>query len=89
MLAGAYASEFVKGMQENPDAPAGVLQTGCVCKHFIANSMEKSSDDGITFGRENYDAQVSMQDLVDSYMPAFRDCVEKGKAAGLMWCVVL
>ena len=32
MLAGAYASEFVQGMQTNPDAPAGVLQTGCVCK---------------------------------------------------------
>jgi hypothetical protein len=49
-----------------------------------ANSLEKSCDGGICHGREDYDAVVSMQDLVDSYLPPFQACVERGKSAGLM-----
>ena len=83
MLSGAYAEAFVRGFQEAPEAP-GTLLAGATCKHFVANSMEKSSDDGITFGRENFDAIVNQRDLVDSYLAPFQVCVEKGNAAGLM-----
>lgn len=34
--------------------------------------------------RHDFNANVTMQDLVDSYMPAFQSCVEKGRVSGLM-----
>ena len=83
VLSSAYAEAFVRGFQEAPEAP-GTLLAGATCKHFVANSMERSSDDGITFGREDFDAAVSPRDLVDSYLAPFQACVEKGNAAGLM-----
>lgn len=46
--------------------------------------MEKSCAGGQCHGREDFDAAVSMRDLVDSYLPPFQACVERGKAAGLM-----
>ena len=82
-LSGEYATSFVRGFQEAPEAP-GTLLAGATCKHFVANSMEKSCDSGQCHGREDFDAQISMQDLVDSYMYPFQQCVERGKAAGLM-----
>ena len=83
MLNSAYAESFVRGFQEAPEAP-GTLLAGATCKHFVANSMEGSSDDGISFGRETFDAVVGQRDLVDSYLAPFQACVEKGNAAGLM-----
>ena len=46
--------------------------------------MEKSCAGGQCHGREDFDAVVSMRDMVDSYLPPFQACVERGKAAGLM-----
>ena len=89
MLSGEYAEHFLRGYQENPDVPE-TMMIGGTCKHFVANSMEKSCDDGICHGREDFDAIVSLRDLVDSYLPPFQQCVTKGKAAGLMCsCKVL
>ena len=73
----------MKGFQEAPEAP-GTLLAGATCKHFVANSMEKSCDGGQCHGREDYDAIVPMRDLVDSYLYPFQQCVEKGQAVGLM-----
>ena len=50
----------------------------------IANSMDSSNVDGEGHTRRDFDAEVSPQDLVDSYMPPFQDCVEQGKVSGLM-----
>ena len=36
------------------------------------------------WSRHDFDANVTMQDLVDSYMPAFQSCVQKGRVSGLM-----
>jgi beta-glucosidase-like glycosyl hydrolase len=83
MLSGEYATQFVRGYQEAPESP-DTLMVGATCKHFVANSMEKSSDDGITHGREDFNAIVTPQDMVDSYLAPFQSCVERGRAAGLM-----
>ena len=40
--------------------------------------MEQSCDGGQCHGREDFDAQISMRDLVDSYLYPFQQCVEKG-----------
>ena len=46
--------------------------------------MEHTTVAGVTWDREYFDANVTMQDLVDSYLPPFQACVEKGKVSGLM-----
>ena len=46
--------------------------------------MEKSCDGGVCHGREDFDAQVSIRDLLDSYLVPFQACVERGKSIGLM-----
>ena len=40
--------------------------------------------DGEHHDRSRVDSTVPMRDLVDSYMPAFQACVERGQVAGLM-----
>eukprot|EP01047_Picozoa_sp_COSAG01_P064777 COSAG01_NODE_8634_length_2713_cov_1.980107_3_plen_86_part_00 len=57
---------------------------GILKEHFVANSMEKSCDGGHCYGREDFDASVSVRDLMDTYLPPFQACVERGDSAGLM-----
>jgi len=82
-LSGQYAINFVDGFERDPSDPGHILASSC-CKHFVANSMESTNQDGISHARYDFDAQVTMQDLVDSYLPPFQDCVEQGKVSGLM-----
>eukprot|EP01052_Picozoa_sp_SAG31_P011240 SAG31_NODE_632_length_13389_cov_4.818360_11_plen_74_part_00 len=46
--------------------------------------MEHATEGFETFTRHNIDANITMQDLVDSYLSPFQACVEKGKVSGLM-----
>ena len=82
-LTGQYAINFVKGFQESPDDPTHVQASAC-CKHFVANSMESSTVDGVSWNRQDFNAEVPMQDLVDSYLAPFQDCVEQGETTSLM-----
>ena len=83
-LTGEYAAEFVRGFQESPVDGGAHLQASACCKHYDANSMEKSTEAGVSWSRHNFDANVTQQDLVDSYMAGFQSCVEKGRVSGLM-----
>eukprot|EP01043_Picozoa_sp_COSAG02_P018318 COSAG02_NODE_854_length_16499_cov_76.082561_6_plen_136_part_00 len=76
-LSGQYAINFVKGFQEHPEAPGEVMASAC-CKHYVANSMDGSTVDGHTATRVDFDAVISEQDLVDSYLAPFQACVEEG-----------
>jgi beta-glucosidase-like glycosyl hydrolase len=82
-LSGEYATNFVQGFQEAPEDPSHVMASAC-CKHYVANEMEHSNVDGYQNDRYHFDADVPMQDLVDSYMVPFQACVEKGKVTSLM-----
>ena len=82
-LSGQYAVAFVKGMQIAPEDP-GHLQASACCKHYAANSMEHATEGGQTHTRHNFDANITMQDLVDSYLAPFQACVEDGGVSGLM-----
>ena len=82
-LSGEYATEFVQGFQNHPDDPKHLMASAC-CKHYVANSMEDTKQQNIEWTRHDYDATITQQDLVDSYMPAFQACVEKGKVSSLM-----
>ena len=46
--------------------------------------MEKSTEAGVTWTRHGFNAEVTPQDLVDSYLAGFQSCVEKGRVSGLM-----
>ena len=82
-LSGQYAIEFVRGMQEDGDDGGRLLASAC-CKHYVANSMDNSNVDGEHHWRNEFDARVTTQDLIDSYMPPFQSCVEVGRVSGLM-----
>ena len=82
-LSGEYAVSFVHGMERSPADP-GHIQASACCKHYAANSMEHTTEGGETFTRHNFDANITMRDLVDSYLAPFQACVEKGKVSGLM-----
>jgi pre-mRNA-splicing factor SYF2/beta-D-xylosidase 4 len=82
-LTGEYATHFVQGMEVAPQDPSHIQASAC-CKHYVANSMDASTVAGVSWNRENFDASVTMQDLVDSYMAPFQACVERGKVSGMM-----
>jgi beta-glucosidase-like glycosyl hydrolase len=82
-LTSEYATYFVQGFEHSPDDPYHIQASAC-CKHYVANSMEDTNQSGLHHWRNEFDAHVSQQDLIDSYMPPFQACVEKGKVSGLM-----
>eukprot|EP00035_Acanthoeca_spectabilis_P021740 m.439948 g.439948 ORF g.439948 m.439948 type:complete len:893 (-) comp18447_c0_seq1:44-2722(-) len=81
---GEYAEYYVKGMESNPDDPSHIQASAC-CKHYVANSMDgTTSASHEHHDRNHYNAIITQQDLIDSYMLPFQSCVEKGKVSGLM-----
>ena len=74
----------MRGMQEGEDPR--YLKTSACCKHYAAYSLENWQG----MDRYHFDAQVTEEDLAETYLPAFQDCVEKGRASSMMVsCVVL
>ena len=82
-LSGEYATEFVQGFQNHPDDPNHLMASAC-CKHYVANSMESTRQQNTSWNRHDFNAKITQQDLVDSYMVPFQACVEKGKVSSLM-----
>ena len=82
-LSGEYATSFVTGFQNNPEDPYHVQASAC-CKHYAANSMDGSTVAGTHWDRNQFDANITNQDLVDSYLLPFQACVEKGRVTSLM-----
>ena len=82
-LSGEYATAFVQGFERNPDDTTHIQASAC-CKHYAANSMEHATEGFETYTRHTIDANISMRDLVDSYLAPFQACVEQGKVTGLM-----
>ena len=74
---------FVRAFERLAEDPSRLAASAC-CKHYVANSMDSTTNNGVHHWRSEYDAQISQQDLVDSYMLPFQACVEKGHVSGLM-----
>ncbi|KAJ6854161.1 putative beta-D-xylosidase 6 [Iris pallida] len=74
-VAAAYAAEYVKGFQ----GEGGRMLSAC-CKHFSAYDLEKWEN----FSRYTFNAQVTEQDMADTFQPPFRSCIEEGQATCLM-----
>ncbi|KAG4069586.1 hypothetical protein HA402_005124 [Bradysia odoriphaga] len=62
-----YARMFVDGLQGD-EKQVGFLKVSACCKHFAAHSLEEN--------RHSFDAVVTKQDMADTYLPAFKACVE-------------
>lgn len=77
-LVSEFAGIYVSALQSGPDSR--YLRSAATLKHLSAYDMESS--DGTN--RNNFDALVSIQDLVSYFWPPFRAGVKDGGAASIM-----
>ncbi|XP_058076928.1 probable beta-D-xylosidase 2 [Magnolia sinica] len=80
VLAGKYASSYVRGLQQPYGKDGNRLKVAACCKHYTAYDLDnwKGTD------RFHFNAKVSKQDLEDTYDVPFKACVEEGKVASVM-----
>ncbi|CAK0841634.1 unnamed protein product [Prorocentrum cordatum] len=81
-LTSQYIARYVRGLQEGEDPDH--VQMVATCKHFLANELEHSMINGSVITRHNFDAEIPLPELVDYYLPAFKACVQEGRALGMM-----
>lgn len=85
-LNGLYASNFVRGLQG--DVPYGDggrhLLAAATCKHLAVYNLEVVNYGGEHWTRHRFQANVTRQELAETYLPAFRTCVEGGHPQQLM-----
>ena len=77
-LSAQYAIHYIKGMQEGEDAR--YTKTVATLKHFAAYSLEKWHE----YNRIGFDAIISDEDLVQTYLPAFEAGIREGRAESVM-----
>lgn len=70
-LTGRMATAFIRGMQGNDPR---YLKTAACAKHYVVHS----GPEGL---RHQFDAQASLHDLYDTYLPAFHAAVKAGVEA--------
>ncbi|KAL1547022.1 putative beta-D-xylosidase 7 [Salvia divinorum] len=84
LLTAKYAISVVRGLQgdssEGGALKDGHLQISACCKHFTAYDLERWEG----YDRFTFNANVTKQDMADTYQPPFKSCIEDGKASGLM-----
>ena len=73
-LAGKLAVQFVKGLQGNDPH---YLKTIATIKHFAVHSGPEPL-------RHEFDAETSEKDLIETYLPAFKEVVEKTNVESVM-----
>ncbi|XP_017416078.1 probable beta-D-xylosidase 2 [Vigna angularis] len=77
VLAGIYAASYVRGLQgTHPNR----LKVAACCKHFTAYDLDNWNG----MDRFHFNAQVSKQDIEDTFDVPFRMCVSEGKVASVM-----
>nr|TKW21672.1 hypothetical protein SEVIR_4G135500v2 [Setaria viridis] len=87
-VAGRYAVNFVRGMQDIPghepgagdDPYARPIRTGACCKHYAAYDV----DDWHNHTRFTFDARVSERDMAETFLRPFEMCVRDGDASSVM-----
>ncbi|KAK7396952.1 hypothetical protein VNO78_18115 [Psophocarpus tetragonolobus] len=77
VLAGTYAASYVRGLQ---GTDANRLKVAACCKHFTAYDLDNWNG----MDRFHFNAQVSKQDIEDTFNVPFRMCVSEGKVASVM-----
>ncbi|KAL7119435.1 hypothetical protein ACP275_02G062700 [Erythranthe tilingii] len=80
LLSGQYAVAYVKALQQRDDGDQTKLKVAACCKHYTAYDLDHWKG----FDRLTFDAQVTQQDLDDTYQPPFKSCVLDGNVASVM-----
>jgi len=73
-LTGRLGVAFVKGLQGNHPK---YLKAAACAKHFAVHSGPEKD-------RHHFNAKVSLKDLRETYLPAFRECVVEGRVEAVM-----
>ncbi|KAL9332317.1 hypothetical protein ACSQ67_001927 [Phaseolus vulgaris] len=77
VLAGTYAVSYVRGLQ---GTHGNRLKVAACCKHFTAYDLDNWNG----MDRFHFNAQVSKQDIEDTFDVPFRMCVSEGRVASVM-----
>ncbi|XP_057794544.1 probable beta-D-xylosidase 7 [Salvia miltiorrhiza] len=82
LVASTYAVAFVRGLQGDAfeGGRDGRLQLSACCKHLTAYDLDHWKG----LHRFTFNAQVTKQDMADTFQPPFRSCIEEGRASGIM-----
>ena len=82
ILIAAYGEEYIKGMQQGEDPR--YYKVSAAAKAVVAYSVEGKN--GTAIWRMSFNAQVTAQDLHDSYLPGFAGALQpsRGNASGVM-----
>ncbi|XP_042005919.1 probable beta-D-xylosidase 7 isoform X1 [Salvia splendens] len=85
LVASRYAVAFVRGLQGDAFEGGrlsndGRLLLSACCKHLTAYDLDHWK--GIH--RFTFNAQVTKQDMADTFQPPFKSCIQEGKASGIM-----
>lgn len=73
-LSSRLGVRFVEGMQGHDE---NYLKTAACAKHFAVHSGPEDE-------RHSFNAEVSLKDLFETYLPAFEACVREGKVETVM-----
>ncbi|NDP21160.1 MAG: glycoside hydrolase family 3 protein [Paludibacter sp.] len=73
-LTSRMGTAYVKGMQGNDP---NYLKTAACAKHYVVHSGPEAL-------RHSYDAEPSMKDFMETYVPAFETLVKEGKVESVM-----
>ena len=73
-LTGRMGTAFVKGLQGNDRKYLKLVATP---KHYAVHSGPEGM-------RHGFDARASKRDMYETYLPAFKACVQEGKAESIM-----
>lgn len=72
-----YAREFIRGMEGPKDTVTKVVAT---CKHFAGYDLENWGG----YSRYGFKANITMQDLVEYYLPPFQQCARDSQVGSIM-----
>ncbi|KAM2041301.1 hypothetical protein FF1_034883 [Malus domestica] len=78
-----YAVNYVRGLQEVSEGNktgGDRLKVSSCCKHYTAYDV----DNWKGVDRFHFDAQVTEQDMEDTYQPPFKSCVQEGHVSSVM-----
>ncbi|PIA36575.1 hypothetical protein AQUCO_03300044v1 [Aquilegia coerulea] len=85
-VVGTYAVNYVRGLQdvegsENPkDLNSRPLKVAACCKHYAAYDL----DNWLGVDRYHFNAKVTEQDMIETFLAPFEMCVKEGDVSSVM-----
>ncbi len=77
-LTSEYVSTYVPSIQYDHSADSKHLKVSACCKHYVAYSLENYEG----MDRHHFNANVTAQDMADTYLPAFEACASPDAGGG-------